>query len=96
MDSGRQQELIELLGQFGVAAIPELRPEQYNVQQHYVEWGHRSDETFYVKPFRCEPLAGIPLPVPCWRNSFRIPDQQTTEGTLAHELAELKLRNYFR
>ena len=29
MDSGKQQELIGLLGQFGVAAIPELRPEQY-------------------------------------------------------------------
>ena len=29
MDSGRQQELIGLLQQFGVNAIPELRPEQY-------------------------------------------------------------------
>lgn len=29
MDSGKQQELIGLLGQFGVVAIPELRPEQY-------------------------------------------------------------------
>lgn len=29
MDSGKQQELIRLLGQFGVVAIPELRPEQY-------------------------------------------------------------------
>lgn len=29
MDSGKQQELIALLGQFGVVAIPELRPEQY-------------------------------------------------------------------
>ena len=29
MDSGKQQELIALLGQFGAAAIPELRPEQY-------------------------------------------------------------------
>lgn len=29
MDSGRQQELIGLLQQFGVNAIPELKPEQY-------------------------------------------------------------------
>ena len=29
MDSGKQQELIGLLGQFGVVAIQELRPEQY-------------------------------------------------------------------
>lgn len=29
MDSGRQQELIGLLQQFGVNAIPELKPEQF-------------------------------------------------------------------
>ena len=29
MDCGKQQDLIALLGQFGVVAIPELRPEQY-------------------------------------------------------------------
>lgn len=29
MDSGKQQELIALLGQFGVVSIPELRQEQY-------------------------------------------------------------------
>lgn len=29
MDSGRQPDLIALLGQFGVVSIPDLRPEQY-------------------------------------------------------------------
>ena len=29
MDSGRQPDLISLLGQFGVVSIPDLRPEQY-------------------------------------------------------------------
>ena len=31
MDSGHQQELISLLQSFGVAALPELKPEQYGV-----------------------------------------------------------------
>ena len=29
IDSGRQPDLIALLGQFGVVSIPDLRPEQY-------------------------------------------------------------------
>ena len=29
LDSGRQPDLIALLGQFGVVSIPDLRPEQY-------------------------------------------------------------------
>ena len=97
MDSGRQPDLISLLGQFGVVSIPDLRPEQYGAFATALRgMGLRSDGALHVKPsgahrwLACTPSAVL---------ERQFPDQGSdaaAEGTLAHELAELKLRNFFQ